>query len=234
MTDRPYRIDIVGCATSSIEQASWKNLEVDVWGLTSLHHHFPEASPRINLWFELHKNYKELHKPWYDWALEKQPPVMMIEKQPELTRSMEYPLDDAVTLFGRYFTSTVAYMMALAIMRRPEKIGLFGIDMMLGTEYEYQRPCCEYLIGVARGYGIETIVPKESALLKSDGGLYGYEHTVKRDDENAPQSKLAIWRAKAIHYERQAQELQARLNEKQRHKQMRKRAKSKRRRPRPR
>ena len=45
--------------------------------------------------------------------------------------------------------------------------------MATGEEYAGQRPCCEYLIGWARGSGIRVTIPPQSNLLKS-AGLYGY------------------------------------------------------------
>ena len=46
--------------------------------------------------------------------------------------------------------------------------------MVIGTEYDHQKACVEYLLGYARAKGIEVVIPKESALLKQPYA-YGYE-----------------------------------------------------------
>lgn len=53
-------------------------------------------------------------------------------------------------------------------------IGIFGIDLIVGTEYEHQRQCAEFWIGEAEGRGINIVIPPESALLKQLW-CYGYE-----------------------------------------------------------
>lgn len=53
-------------------------------------------------------------------------------------------------------------------------IGIFGIDLIVGTEYAHQRQCAEFWIGEAEARGIVIDVPPESALLKQMF-CYGYE-----------------------------------------------------------
>jgi hypothetical protein len=96
------------------------------------------------------------------------------EPHPELSHSAAYPLDEITARFGRYFTSTVSYMIAMAIHAHASEIFLFGVDMKTSSEYAYQRPCVEYMIGLAQGSGIEVCIHDQSPLLKSKG-LYGYE-----------------------------------------------------------
>lgn len=54
------------------------------------------------------------------------------------------------------------------------ELGIFGIDMIVGTEYEVQKACVEFWMGVAEGRGIKFSVPPECALLKQQY-RYGYE-----------------------------------------------------------
>lgn len=53
-------------------------------------------------------------------------------------------------------------------------IGIFGIDLVVGEEYTWQRPCAEYFLGQALARDITVNVPKPSALLKQRY-RYGYE-----------------------------------------------------------
>lgn len=106
-------------------------------------------------------------------------PIYMKEAYPEFPSAVRYPIEDVITTIGvDYFTSSIAYMAALAIHehrigRAVRKIGIWGVDLCADGEYQYQRPCVEYLIGLARGMGIQVFVPKNSTLLTSPGGRYG-------------------------------------------------------------
>lgn len=117
------------------------------------------------------------HVGWLKWASELFP-VYLLKARPELPAAQVFPFEAACQYFSldgktalRYFTNTISYMIALAIMEDAEEIGLYGIDMMMGggdgSEYGWQRPSCEFFIGVAQGRGIKVHIPAESDLLKS-------------------------------------------------------------------
>jgi hypothetical protein len=63
--------------------------------------------------------------------------------------------------FGRYFTSTPAWMLAHAVLLGAKEIHIYGIH--LATEHEYldQRPGFEFLIGCVLGPGKQTITVKD-------------------------------------------------------------------------
>jgi len=63
--------------------------------------------------------------------------------------------------FGRYFTSTPAWMLAHAVVQGATEVHIYGIH--LATEHEYidQRPGFEYLIGCVLGRGKQTITVKD-------------------------------------------------------------------------
>jgi hypothetical protein len=203
------RIAIVGCATSSLEQAPWKDLSIKMWALPSLHRLWPGLSPRVDLWFELHKKEHAQQFDWWKWALERQPPVMLQEKCPELKRSVAYPREAVEKMFGSYFTSTIAFMLAFAIGRGAEEISIYGVDMMDGDEYVYQRPCVEHLIGIALGRGTKVHIPEVSALLKSPY-TYAYDHGAHAKEPTPEQrlmNEVALWRARALNYEKRLKAL---------------------------
>jgi hypothetical protein len=68
------------------------------------------------------------------------------------------------------FTSSIAYMLAKAIMDAVEQnipaIGLFGILQSEQEEYKSQRPGTQYMLWEARRRGIKTLVAPESKLLE--------------------------------------------------------------------
>ncbi len=53
-------------------------------------------------------------------------------------------------------------------------IGVFGIDLVVGEEYEEQRPAAEFWLGQAMARNITLMIPGQSALLKQHY-RYGYE-----------------------------------------------------------
>ena len=203
------RIAIVGFAGSTREQAPFDDPRWEVWGLNQLYRHLPRA----DRWFDIHWNLYEETVPGTDhkgWAKACGIPFYMLEPDPDVPTAVRYPADAIAKHFdANYFTSTIAYMIALAVyeidsavrqefadvvdryaleVMRGEtpavelfsvlrllyarrSIGLFGVDLAAGEEYEHQRPCAEFWIGQATARGISVAIPDESALCK--GGRYG-------------------------------------------------------------
>lgn len=132
---------------------------------------------KLHAWFELHL--VELDQPWFDphyvgWLSQLQVPVWTIEPVSIWPTSVAYPRDDVLSEFGPYFfTSSIAWMMALAILKKPDEIGLFGVDMAAHEEYAYQRPGCYYFIQEARRRGIKVSAPPQSEILVPPP-LYGF------------------------------------------------------------
>jgi hypothetical protein len=130
-------------------------------------------------WFQLHDI--ERHHPndlveHLEWLRTCDIPVYMwaehIEKY-QIPTAIPFPREAIIAHFGEYFTNTVAWMIAYAIMSQYKKIGVYGIDMAQDEEYMHQRPSVEYFLGWAKGAGIELEVPIVSDLLKAPF-LYGY------------------------------------------------------------
>lgn len=76
--------------------------------------------------------------------------------------------------YGKYFTSSISWMLAEAIEEKPEEIGIFGVSMSSEGEYAHQKPACSYLIGWARASGIKVTIPESSELLAAPW-IYGYQ-----------------------------------------------------------
>jgi len=77
-----------------------------------------------------------------------------------------YPLEKVTVNTRNYFISSIAYMLAHAISLNPTHLALYGIDLMPDEEWDYQRACVEYFLGLAEGRGIKVTIPEGSALLK--------------------------------------------------------------------
>ncbi|MHB0965510.1 MAG: hypothetical protein ACYC36_03560 [Bellilinea sp.] len=91
----------------------------------------------------------------------------MAEKRPEVPNSEALPMDELTAKYGPYFwTSSLSYMLAMAIEMSPQKIGLWGVDMAANEEYEAQRSGCHYFAQIAKQQGIEIGTPPESDLFR--------------------------------------------------------------------
>lgn len=179
------KVALVGFA-GSYKQAPFKDETVEIWGLNELWRYLP----RWTRWFEMHPRAvfasegdrgQAAHVAWMQQQDATQP-IYMIQAHDDIPGSRAYPLAEMSALFfpGQdvpYFTSTISYMLALAIAEGFTEIGLYGIDLAADKEYAVERPAAEYLIGVARGRGITVTIAEGSALLKTDR-RYGYDQKI--------------------------------------------------------
>lgn len=163
----PRRVAIVGGArTRSL--APYDDPTWDIWAFSSLR----LRTPRVTRWFEMHalpdlrsqlrKATKRRHSyAGYMRFLQRLDcPVYMQRTHRTIPNSVRYPLREAVQTFGRCFTSTASYLIALAILEGYDTIGVWGIHLTARSIYARQRPTVEYLLGVARRRGIQVVIPR--------------------------------------------------------------------------
>jgi hypothetical protein len=167
------KIALLGSAPSSRLLAPFNDPSWEIWACSPANMDLP----RSDVFFEIHAMDTTLREPQYadfvKWCA-KHPKVYMQEKRPEFPGAIVYPKDEMFKKFGPYFfTSSLSYMLALAIDKKPEAIGLFGVDMSAGDEYGYQRAGCHYFIQEAERAGIDLVVPFESDILEPPPP-YGY------------------------------------------------------------
>ncbi len=167
--------------TPTRKDAPYADKSWEIWGLNDLYK-FKAADDvvRWDRWFELHDetltgnndrhSFEQRIEEFAKWDI----PVYLQKKHPAVKCSVEYPLEEAIEQFGGYYTNTISYMIALAIMEGFEEIGIYGIDMSVSEEYNAQRPSCEYYLGIAKGKGIKLTIHPAADLLKARF-LYGYE-----------------------------------------------------------
>ena len=134
------------------------------------------GSPRIDKFFELHR--WEPGQAWFSEGYVKflegfKGEVIMSAPVESVKNCTLLPHEHLVEKYGPYFfTSSLAWMMAMAIEAGAEKIALYGVDMAATTEYHDQRMGCQYFAMLAKSMGIEVGVPPESDLLRP-APLYG-------------------------------------------------------------
>lgn len=187
------KVAIVGCATSK-NLAPYKDETWEKWGVNNLFLSMPDV--KWDKWFEIHPLSVDKNGNWqrrwgdqfrgqkindYIIKLAQLPcPVLMQKEWAEIPNSIKYPLAEILSKYGKYFTNSISYQIALAIHLGAKEIGLWGVDMAVNTEYHHQRPSCEYFIGIARGQGIKVTIPAEADLCKTLF-LYGYEEKEKNE-----------------------------------------------------
>lgn len=178
-------VAIVG-TTEHREDAPYADPEWEVWGLSV------GSSVRFDRWFELHNLDRKRVKEgdYIDRLAKADCRVVICEPDPQFPNADIYPKQKIISRFGKYWTNSVAWMIALALDEwldagQPAgwQLGLWGVDMATNTEYEGQRPSVEYMLGWAQGlfagWNGEGIRPRLYITPKSDllkaRRLYGFD-----------------------------------------------------------
>lgn len=173
------KIAIIGSAPSSIDLAPYADPSWAIW-VCSPGAFATVAKKRSDVWFETHRFQPSLPgragepgtKPWFSpefhqFLRDHKGPVFMSEVHASIPNSVRLPFEALIDKYGPYhFTSSVAWMLALAIDQRPKMLGLWGIDMSATEEYNYQRPGCQHFLGMAKAMGIGIVLPAESDLMR--------------------------------------------------------------------
>ncbi len=170
------KLAICGFASSSREMIPINDPEWVIWGLNQLNRHIKRADAWIDIHHDFNAPNKVVEGTDFDAFLrEAQIPVFMAKREPDIPMSVRYPIEEIVEKFGAdYFTSTISYMIAYGIWAGFSTIGIWGVDLIVGKEYFFQKACAEFWIGIGSGLGVEFKIPDASALLKSKF-RYGYQ-----------------------------------------------------------
>lgn len=185
-TDR--KIAIVAKAPQSKHLAPFDDPTWEIW---SLGDNYPDC-PRWDAWFEIHDidRYRQNQPYWSFLTTHHGKPIYTDPACTVIPDSTPLPKDEILARFSpfrgnRYFTNTVSWMIATALLHRPAAIGVWGVEMevdhVTNQEYGQQRPSCEYWIGLAEGLGVEFWLPESCMLLKTTR-LYGVEANRGRAD----------------------------------------------------
>ena len=188
-TTSPRKVAIIGTAPSSRDLAPFQDPSWEIWSLSN--RVVTDQLPRWDRHFELHPlaqfEREPEARPYVDWMhrLDGSKPIYLQspDKHPEIKGAVAFPYDTLIEIHGRYFTSTIAWQIALAIHEGVSEIGLWGVDLMLQDEYAHQRPCVEFLLGYAAAKGIKVTIPSQSSLCKPQQA-YGIEN------ESTPRAAL--------------------------------------------
>lgn len=159
------KIAILGTAPH-YQKAPFDDKSWEIWAANS----GADGLPRLDRWFELHD----------DASIDTYPGHR--EKMAEFAASGRtlhtkdnFPAHRMADIYGTwFFTSTIAYMLAVALECAPTAIGLWGVDMGDQSEYMAQKPGCRFFIQLAKMRGIEVVMPPE-AEVGAPGKLYCFD-----------------------------------------------------------
>ncbi len=170
------KVLIVGFAPHHVK-APIQDPDFDVWSLNELYTVRPELKERTEtagVWWQMHGYEPPTQRDpkQREWLANLKAPVVMWWEHPQIPNSVRFPMEAADEYFFRgqpcgYWTNSVSYMLAMAIMLGYKHISMFGVDMAQEQEMRSQRPSCEFFLGWARAVGIEVVMPPETDMLKS-------------------------------------------------------------------
>ena len=166
------KIAVMGSAASSAGLTPFDDPSWEIWSCSPAN----KGIPRCDVWFELHNPELKIREgltEWLDW-LKKKPIVYMQKVYPDYVGAREYPLQPIIEKWGPFWwTSQLAFMIALAIEQQPHTIGIYGVDMAANSEYNQQRLACQFFIREILKSDTKLVVPPESDILEP-APLYGY------------------------------------------------------------
>lgn len=171
----PLQIALIGTAPSSRGLAPYHDPKIKIWACSAGN---MGQIPRVDAWFEIHANLlwpenASFGAPYVEWLKKQTFPIYM-QDQKLVPNAIPFPRQELIEEFGPYFfTSSFAWMLAMAIKAGAKKILLYGIDMASRDEYILQRPGAFYFFMEAKRRGIEVIAPYESDIMQPPA-LYGF------------------------------------------------------------
>lgn len=178
------KIAILGTVPDSRIYAPFGEPDWDIWVCSAGNR--GGVVPRISAWFELHSVIDlkgQENRSWvpeyFAWLKTQAFPVYMQEPNDLLPQALTFPHRAILKKFGRRgrinLTSSIAWMMAFAILKGATEIGIFGVDMAATEEhYGGQKSGCQnWIVTAEEDYGIKIHIPQESCL-STFPPLYGY------------------------------------------------------------
>lgn len=204
------KVIILGYCPYTLADVPWDNEDFEIWGMNDLY----TQIPRADRWFEMHirelveKTSRSANH--LKWLRDAKLPIYMHNHYDDIPWSVKYPLDEIKNSFpyGDYLNNSCSYMTALAIYMGYKEIRIYGIDMasdmLLDREYGYQRPSCEYWLGIAAGKGIKILIPPKADMLKL---RHPYGYVEENEAKVKIESRLQDFRGRIAQGEQQKRDL---------------------------
>ena len=157
-------IAIVGY-TNSRAEAPWDDPKFERWICNDLHKYVPDKWDRL---YDLHPN-SEIAKDAEHEAFLRgcRKPVYVFEPTSEWPASVAFPKDEAAAAFGRYFTNSISWMIAHAVMEIVDSVDAWAAEQ--AAEVVAANPGLEALQAVLAG------AARVDALARSQIHVYGVD-----------------------------------------------------------
>lgn len=126
-----------------------------------------------------------------EWLKSRATPVYLQQGRPDWPSSRTFPREAVLAYWAKFWpwrvdrqgivtpgkdyeVSTPAWMYMWAVMEGFTEIHIYGVHLATEWEYIQQRPNLEFLIGVAAGLGVKTVLPTAVPICQSPF-RYAYE-----------------------------------------------------------
>jgi hypothetical protein len=156
------KLAIVGSHSATRHLAPWNDPDYEIWVVNEA----PQSDwcLRWDVDFQLHlekvyTGYNHVKTDHWDWLQQDHGDkvIWMQEYDARVPNCHVYPLDEIKRATpDEMLTSSVAMMLALAIMQRHEVIEVWGVELTSNSEYAYQVEGWVYWVGFARGVAFES------------------------------------------------------------------------------
>lgn len=162
----PKKILILGTCPSRLQAPLW-DISWDVFTIGP----GGKNSNRWNALFEIHGNgtWPEGFAEYLHELKQEKPPKRIFTESPmpDWPANVVFPQEAMFQKYGRkWFTSSIAYALAIALEENVTDLGIFGIDLESGEEYVSQYDGARYFMDLARLAGVNIMLPKGCGLLR--------------------------------------------------------------------
>lgn len=165
-------VRIYGAARNVREAPVRTEKDVEVWlsnSTTTTLIRCPRAINEWTRWFNLHSRQHILGTYPSAWTYYQEKaegrPIYLLKAQPDVPTSVAFPRKQIQEAFAtekrpnRYFTCSICWLIAFAVLEGFERIELWGFelrDTKPGSAFAWERPCVAYWIKMARDRGIDV------------------------------------------------------------------------------
>lgn len=160
------KIAVLGTCPSRLS-APLGDMSWDIWTIGP----GGKNSNRWNVLFEIHGKgtWPEGFKEYLNELKVEKPPkrIYTEDPMPDWPANVVFPRDTLFSKYGKkWFSSSIAYALALALEENVTDLGIYGIDLESGEEYQSQYHGARYFLDLARLAGVTIYMPKGCGLLR--------------------------------------------------------------------
>lgn len=161
--EKRSKVAILGGGSVSRQNAPMDDPTWEVWSLNNLWPRDSQNRMRADRWFELHP--MDVQNADDMGIINSCPvPLYTLELYPEVTNplAVRFPIERVRATLGgswaEFFPCTFCYQIALALTEGFDEIGLFGVDLFVGSarEMALERAGVAFWLGLAVGSGVNV------------------------------------------------------------------------------